>query len=86
MAEIDPVQVFAECNERLDVMVNNLVTIATKQGALQLGASDMIKMRATFDAQISPFMVSYLAATAVARLVNDALIDTHVSTLEGRDL
>jgi hypothetical protein len=67
---INPQQTFTECNDRLDIMVTNLAMIAEKQGATALGAVDLVKMRNTYSQQISDFMIYYLAATAVLRLVN----------------
>lgn len=75
MAEIDPGEIFDECNERLDMMINNLVEVAGRQGALCLGAVDFLRMKATFVAQISDFMMPYLAASAVIRLVNQQLVE-----------
>lgn len=71
--EIDPGEVFDECNERLDLMVNSLVTIARKQGALVLGPRDLIKMKNAFNQQINTFMMPFLAASAVVKLVNQEL-------------
>lgn len=71
--EIDPVKIHAECMERLDLMVNNLVVIAQKQGATQLVPQDLIKMRNTYSQTVSDFMIHYLAAAAVMQLVNKQL-------------
>lgn len=68
--EIDPAKIHDECMERLDMMVNRLVTIAQKQGAKQLAPQDLIKMRNTYSQTISDFMIHYLAAAAVMQLVN----------------
>lgn len=69
-------QMFEECNERLDIMVNQLVSTSRAQGALMLGGVDFLKMRNTIKQQVNDFMLPFLAATAVTRLVNAALADS----------
>lgn len=71
--EIDPVKIHDECMERLDTMVNRLVTIAQAQGATALVPVDLIKMRNTYSQTVSDFMIYYLAAAAVMQLVNQQL-------------
>lgn len=72
----NPTEIAEECNDRLDQMVNQLITIARDQGAVRLGPSDLIKIKATFEKQVSPFMLPFLAATATVRLVNQGLAET----------
>lgn len=70
-SEIKPEEVAAECNDRLDRMVSGIVLTAREQGARALGAIDLVRINRTFEQQrISDFMLRYLAATAVTRLVN----------------
>lgn len=69
-------QVFDECNERLDDMINKLVVLARGQGAHELIAPDLLKMKNSFmPPKMSEYMLAHLAATAVLRLVNDELMD-----------
>lgn len=74
--EVRADQMLEECNERLDVMLNHLTAIAKDQGALMLGPIDFLKMRNTFKSQVNPFMLPFLAAAAVTRLVNQQLADS----------
>lgn len=74
--EVKADQMFEECNERLDIMVNGLVDTARSQGALMLGGIDFLKMRNTLKQQVNDFMLPFLAATAVTRLVNAALAES----------
>lgn len=73
--EVSSDQMFAECNERLDLMILGLVDTARTQGALMLGPLDFLKMRNTFKQQVNDFMLPFLAATAVTRLVNQELAE-----------
>lgn len=73
--QISPEDIFTECNNRLDLMINGIVLTARDQGAGALGPIDLVRIKNTFDQKISDFMLRYLAATAVVRLVNDELAD-----------
>ena len=70
---IDTGQLFDECNERLDTMLNHLTLIARDQGAQSLGGIDLQRMRNVLSVQVNDFMIYYLAATAICRLVNTKL-------------
>lgn len=72
--EIKPEEISKECNERLDNMVNGIVLTARDQGAKALGPIDLVHINNSLAQQrITDFMLRFLAATAVTRLVNQQL-------------
>lgn len=78
-SEIKPEEIAQECNDRLDRMVSGIVLVAREQGAGALGAVDLVRINNSLAQQkITDFMLRYLAATAVTRLVNQQLAQTDI--------